>query len=180
MKIVPAVSSSCSKRGDMCYHSLRYPDETSESLGFSKWGNCLGQWLPEGAKCPWPHFLFSHSTSDSWERLGTVYIPPSCVAAGMCSAHLYFLLSIITAISWCVAGWQDGLNQDPWRNFSGLYQGLRHVILCSSSGNAVFLCPTSKEQIQHAVASLSSATACPLGRELSTLLSTEQTLKKIT
>ena len=166
MKIIPAVFSSCSRHGDMYYYSSQYPDEISQSLGFSKWGNCLGQRLPEGAECPWPHFLFSHRAGEPWEELGTVGIPPSHLAPDICSAHFHFLLCVLAVITWGVAARQDGVDQDHRRNFSGLHHGLRGVVCCSSSGNPAFLFPTSKEQIEHSVASLSSATACALGREL--------------
>lgn len=164
MKIIPAVFSSC-KRGDI-YYSPQYPDETSQSLGFSKWGNSLGQRLPEGAKCPWPHSLFSQDLGKSWEELRTVCIPPSSLAAGICNAHFRFLLCIVTVITSGVAAWQDGPDMDYKRNSSQLYQGLKCVMFWSSSGNPLFLCPTSKEKTLCAVASLSSATACPLGKEL--------------
>lgn len=158
MKIIPAVFSSHSKCRDTYYYSPQYPDETSQSLGFSKWGNRLGQRLPEGPKCPWPHSLLSHSTAEPWEGLATVCIPASRLAAGMCNACfcILYILCIITVITWGVAAWQDGLDQDRKRNCSGLHRGLRCVIFCSSSRNPVFLCPTSKEQTQHAAASLSA------------------------
>lgn len=101
LKIIPVVFSSRGKRGGVSYYSLQYSDETNLSLGSRKWGNCLRQRLPEGPECPWPHSVLSHGTG---EDPGTVCIPPSHLAPGICRANCCFLLWQAAAITSRAAG----------------------------------------------------------------------------
>lgn len=175
LKIIPVVFSSRGKRGEVSYYSLQYSDETNLSLGSRKWGNCLRQRLPEGPECPWPHSVLSHGTG---EDPGTVCIPPSHLAPGICRANCCFLLWQAAAITSRAAGlvWTriiQAISPDSTKVSTVLSSAVPLGFLLN-----FFVLPQGANTECCCISQLSHLPAFGEGAVVS--LSAEQTLRKIT